>query len=116
MQARPTENSLTARCDQATIRANLFHGFATIERGAASRLDKVVRPFAATSQVLRVAAANLARRAVRREPAYPGLRELVRRFHLACAGFGPSPISADESIDVARARDMIRDARSCAQS
>jgi predicted dehydrogenase len=112
MRARPTENSLTARCDHGTVRANLFHGYATIERGVASRLDKVARPLVGSFQVLGAAAGNLARRAMSQEPAYPGLRELVRRFHLACAAQGPSPISVDESVDVARARDSIRSLRS----
>jgi predicted dehydrogenase len=107
MRSRPTENSLTIRCDGGTVRANLFHGYATIERGVPSRLDKVGRPFITASQGFGAATGNLVGRAIRREPAYPGLRELVRRFHLACAKLGPSPISVDESIDVARARDSI---------
>ena len=112
MRARPTENSLTLRCDRGTIHANLFHGYATIERGSPSRLDKVARPLVGSSRALGAAVGNLARRVVRREPAYPGLRELIRRFHLASAGQGPSPISVDESLDVARARDSILRARS----
>lgn len=112
MRSRPTENSLTLRCDRGTVRANLFHGYATIERGAPSRLDKLGRPFASASQGFGAAAGNLIGRAVRREAAYPGLRELVRRFHLACAKLGPSPISVDESIDVARTRDSIAALRS----
>ncbi|PYP78207.1 MAG: hypothetical protein DMD35_12170 [Gemmatimonadetes bacterium] len=111
MRARPTENSLTVRCDAGTVHANLFHGYATIERGAPSRLDKVGRPFVGAAQALGAAAGNLAGRAVRGEPAYPGLRELVRRFHAACAGRGPSPISVEESLDVSRARDAISAAR-----
>ena len=112
MRARPTETSLTARCDLGTMRANLFHGFATIERGKPSRLDKLGRPFLGSAQAMGAAMGNLAARLVRREPAYPGLRELVRRFHLACASGSPSPITVDESIDVARGRDTIRVARS----
>ena len=111
MAARPTENSLVVRCDRGTIRADLFHGYATIDRGSTSRIGKVVRPFAAASGVLSAAATNLAGRAVRREPAYPGLRELVSRFHLAVKGSGPLPITVVESIDVARARDKIARAR-----
>lgn len=107
MRSRPTENSLTLRCDRGTVRANLFHGYATIERGTPSRLDKAARPFLSGAQGLTAALGNLVGRAARRESAYPGLRELVRRFHLACAGHGLSPISVEESIDVARARDRI---------
>lgn len=111
MRARPTDNALTARCDLGTIRANLFHGYATIERGRPSRLDKLGRPFLGSAKSMGAALGNLMGRVARREPAYPGLRELVRRFHLACAGQASSPISADESVDVARARDSIREAR-----
>lgn len=107
MRARPTENSLVARCDLGTIRANLYHGYATIERGAASRVDKVGRPFVASALTLGAAVHNLTGRLARGESAYPGLRELVRRFHLTCAGQGSSPIAVEESIDVARARDTI---------
>jgi predicted dehydrogenase len=116
MHARPTENSLTVRCDLGTIRANLFHGFATIERGAPSRLDKIGRPFVGSAQVLGAAVGNLAGRAARGELAYPGLRELVRRFHAACAEGGASPVSVEQSIDVARARDRIGAARRGANS
>jgi predicted dehydrogenase len=111
MRARPTENSLTLRCDGGTVRANLFHGYATIERGTPSRLDKMGRPFVSSTHALTAAIGNLAARAVRREPAYPGLRELVRRFHLACAARGPSPISVEESLDVAQVRDRISEGR-----
>ena len=111
MRSRPTENSLTVRCDRGTVRANLFHGYATIERGTPSRLDKIGRPIVGSTLVLGAAVGNLVERAVSRDVAYPGLAELVRRFHLACARLGPAPISADDSIDVARARDGIRDRR-----
>lgn len=116
MRARPTENALVLRADRGTAYANLFHGFATIERGSPSRRDKVLRPFAGAALQLAAASGNLARRAVHREVAYPGLRELVRRFHRAAAGQGPIPIAMDESIDVARARDIIASTRANASS
>ena len=111
MASRPTENSLTIRCDGGTVCADLFHGFATIERGVASRLDKIARPFKSSAGVFTGATANLLRRGFRGESAYPGLRELVRRFHLAMQGRGESPIAAREAIDVARVRDTIATAR-----
>ena len=107
MRARPTENSLVVRCDGGTVRANLYHGYATIERGTPSRLDKIGRPIVGSLQTLGTSIQHLATRAARRESAYPGLRELVRRFHRACAGGGASPIAVEESLDVARARDSI---------
>lgn len=116
MRARPTENVLTVRCDLGTVRANLFHGFATVERGTPSRLDKIGRPFVGSTQALGAALGNLVGRTLRGESAYPGLRELVHRCHDACAAGGASPVSVDESIDVARARDSIRNARIDARS
>jgi predicted dehydrogenase len=111
MRARPTENSLTIRCDGGTVRANLYHGYASLERGAPSRLDKMTRPFAGAALVLGAATGNLARRAVRGESAYPGLRELIARFYRATTGACEPPIGAAESIDVARARDRLLGAR-----
>ena len=111
MHARPTENTLTIRCDLGTVRANLYHGYSTIERGIPSRMDKIGRPFVGSIATVGAALHNLGARAARAESAYPGLRELVTQFHHACASGAPSPITADESVDVARARDGIREAR-----
>jgi predicted dehydrogenase len=111
MRARPTENSLTIRCDGGTVRANLYHGYASLERGNVSRLDKLARPFSGAALVLGAASGNLARRAFRAESAYPGLRELITRFYRATTGACAPPIGAVESIDVARARDRLVGAR-----
>src|SRR5688572_20935035 len=111
MRARPTENSLTLRCDRGTVRANLYHGYATVERGTPSRLDKMGRPFVKSLATLGAALHNLGARAVRGERAYPGLRELVYRFHRACTTREPSPITVEESVDVAHARDTISSQR-----
>jgi predicted dehydrogenase len=107
MRARPTENSLVIRCDGGTVRANLYHGFATIERGEPSRLDKAFRPFVGSALAFGAAGANMAARAMSAEMAYPGLRELVRRFHRAAREGADPPISVEESLDVARVRDTI---------
>jgi predicted dehydrogenase len=111
MSARPTENSLTIRCDRGTVRANLYHGYASLERGAPSRLDKLTRPFVGAALVLGAATGNLAHRALSREAAYPGLRELIARFYRATKEGSQPPISAAESIDVSRARDRLLGAR-----
>jgi len=111
MRARPTENSLTIRCDRGTIRANLYHGFSSLERGEPSRFEKLSRPFAGAALVFGAATGNLARRVLRGESAYPGLRELVTRFYSATVDRSDSPIGASESVDVARARDRLIGAR-----
>jgi predicted dehydrogenase len=112
MRARPTENSFVIRCDGGTVRGDLFHGFATIDRGQPSRWNKIGNPFVASSRVFGAAGLSLLGRATRNEPAYPGLRELIDRFHRAAAGRGEPPISVAESLDVARLRDRVARERS----
>lgn len=104
---RPPRNELRLIAERGTAHVDLFHGFAVLETGQASRLRKIARPFALASRTLLAAGANLAGRAARAEPAYPGLRELVRRFYTAVKHRGPPPITPGEALDVALARDRI---------
>jgi predicted dehydrogenase len=115
MSGRPTMNLLRVIAERGCVHGDLFHGFATIERGSVSRAHKTVRPFAVSGANLVAAAANLTRRVVSSEYAYPGLTELVGRFAKAVAEGGASPVSAEETLAVAEARDAIvalADARS----
>ena len=104
---RPTENVLRVVGTTASVTADLFHGFAVRHAGDVSRRAKIAHPYLVAAGTLGGASANLLRRVVRREPAYPGLRELVRRFYSATRGEGPPPISATDAADVAVARDRI---------
>ena len=112
MRARPTENALTARCDLGTIRANLFHGYATIERGRRLAAGQ------ARSAVLRSGSGRWVRRSAiwwgesfAGSPRIPGCASSCGGSTSPVRAEEPSPISVDESIDVARARDIIREAR-----
>jgi predicted dehydrogenase len=108
MSGRPTRNTLRLIGEKGTAHCDLFHGFAVFEGGGGvSRARKIAQPFVESGATLVTGAANLASRAVRRESAYPGLRELVRRFYDAVVGRGPAPISADETLAVAEARDAL---------
>jgi predicted dehydrogenase len=104
---RPTRAELEITGSSASARADLFHGFAVIEQGRATRSGKAVRPFALAGSTLVRAGGNLASRAARREQAYPGLRELVRRTYDAASNGAPPPIDPAEILAVARARDVI---------
>jgi predicted dehydrogenase len=104
---RPTRNTLRLTGDLGTWHADLFHGFAFREQGSVSRLRKLGRPFAVASQTLASASQNAIRRALRTEPAFPGLRELVQRFYSAVSSGSAPPVSAEEAIGVAAARDTI---------
>jgi hypothetical protein len=53
------------------------------------------------------ATANLVRRLVGGEPAYPGLLTLVRRFYRSAAGRGECPITHVETLTVARAYERL---------
>lgn len=107
MAARPTFAELRVLGEHASARADLFHGFAVLERGGISRWSKVARPFRVASGSLFAASRNLVSRAVQREPAYPGLSELVRRVHFAAMGRGTTPISPAETLDIAETRDRL---------
>ncbi len=119
-RARPTRNTFTLMGTRGTIQADLYHGFAVFESGDVSRVahaagrvrgvsrtQKVLHPFGLSLRTLSAAALNLARRALRNEPAYPGLRPLIRAFYLAVRDGVPPPFSAQEILDIARARDRL---------
>lgn len=107
MAARPRFAELWVLGERASARADLFHGFAVLEKGRISRSSKVSRPFRLAADSLIAASRNLVQRAVLREPAYPGLTELVRRVHLAVSGRGASPIPPAETLDIAETRDRL---------
>ena len=107
LRARPTRNELILTGSRATARIDLFHGYAVVEAGGTSRADKVLAPLRAGARLLWTAGANLARRAVEREPAFPGLRELVRRFHASIAGDAPPPIDPEEVVEAAALIELV---------
>jgi predicted dehydrogenase len=107
MAGRPTRNALRVIGAHGTAHADLFHGFVVVESGGVSRMRKIVQPVWHGAATSTAAISNLIRRAVTREHAYPGLRPLVAQFHLAVRGAGRPPISPEETLDVAAARDAI---------
>lgn len=107
MAGRPPVNQLRLTGRGGTVHVDLVHGFAVVEPGSVGRLYKVARPFVWSVATLGLGAANLVGRAIRRNVAYPGLRELVQHFYDAVATGGESPIGRDEVLDVAAARDVL---------
>jgi predicted dehydrogenase len=104
---RPTENVLRVVGSAGSAAADLFHGFAVRRDGAVSRRTKITQPFIVAGTSFGSATVNLARRALRRELAYPGLSELVQQFYLATRGERAVPLSPASIADVACARDRI---------
>lgn len=109
MNGRPPVNQLRLVAEHGTVILDLFHGFSIVDRSRSySRAGKVARPFVHATRMGMSAAGNLAWRAMRREPAYPGLRELVKRFHAAARDGGPSPITPEETMDVMDVWERLR--------
>jgi predicted dehydrogenase len=107
---RPPRNSFEVLGVRGSIYADLFHGFAIFEKGRISRSEKVTRPFRLSARMFAASTLNLATRALHNEPAYPGLRELIRRFYTAVGRGTPAPISPDEILSIALARDWLMSA------
>ncbi len=107
MSARPTVCDFQIVGTEGTIYLNLFHGYAYLEPGRVSRMRKIAHPFDRSLRNLSAAAFNLGRRSLRRELAYPGLQRLISEFYSAVQTGGPSPISAEEAIAIARVRDRL---------
>ena len=105
--SRPTENMLRVLGSAGSATADLFHGFAVRRDGGVSRRAKITQPFAVAAQTFGSASANLARRVLHHELAYPGLTELVREFYCAVRGERPSPLLPANIADVACVRDHI---------
>jgi predicted dehydrogenase len=107
MEGRPTRNELRVIGTTGTIRLDFFHGYGVLERGGVSRLRKVAQPFSHAGATAAAAGINLLHRAFRSEPGFPGLRELIRQLYAASLSGGSPPISARETLAVARARDRL---------
>tara|TARA_R110002051_G_scaffold146786_2_gene219561 strand:- start:36983 stop:37951 length:969 start_codon:yes stop_codon:yes gene_type:complete len=107
LAARPTEASLVLYGDKGAWDTDLFHGYARFRDGIASRRSKALRPFGDALSVLGHASVNMAGRALRRELAYPGLRDLTAAFYAATGGHTEAPIGCEQTIAVAVLRDFF---------
>jgi predicted dehydrogenase len=108
LRARPPRNELVLAGARATARVDLFHGFGLIEAGGTSRAAKALAPLRAGTRLLWAAGTNLGRRALDREPAFPGLRELVRRFYASVREGTPTPVSPEELVETAATVERVR--------
>lgn len=107
MSARPTEASVRLVGTLGSIDIDFFHGYAMFRSGRVSRLNKAAQPFVAAASRMGAAASNLAARALRWEPAYPGLRDLLAACYRRAANAGPAPFADAEILDIYRARDAL---------
>ena len=108
LDARPTSNELRVLAERGSATVDLFHGFAVIDRADTSRASKVLRPFRMSAATALKASVNLAGRALRREPAYPGLKELIAACYDAIRAGQAAPISSEETLYAAGLADKVR--------
>lgn len=102
LNARPTQCSMKIFHRQGAIHINLFHGFAVFESSTVSRLRKITSPFIFSVNIFLAASYNLLGRLLNREPAYPGLKLLIRKCYESIGNAGTEPISSDNFIGITR--------------
>ncbi len=107
MAARPTANLAEITGPGGTIHLDFFHGFAFREPAAVSRWRKIGHPFDRAGRRLTAAGSSLGRRLLTREPAYPGLKALIRRFYEAAAGRAPAPYDGLTIRQIAAAHEQL---------
>lgn len=107
MNARPTVCAFEISGTKGTMHMDLFHGFSFFEPGQVSRARKMMHPFDLSARRLYAGTVNLLHRTLRWEPAYPGLNRLINSFYCAVRGEEKVPISREDSIAVARAREIL---------
>ena len=107
MNGRPPHNSARLVASQGTLHFDFFHGYSFAEPSWTARWRKAAAPFERAGRGAAAAAGNLFLRAARREPAYPGLRELVSRFYAAVATGGSSPIPAALVVLTAKTHERL---------
>lgn len=106
-RSRPTRFMTSVSFASETVEIDGFHGSFVRLRGQHSRLSKAAGPFDRALKTLGTTSANLTRRMVTRELAYPGLRELTRRFYACVLSGAAAPISLAQIRDLALARDKV---------
>lgn len=104
---RPTRFLTSLTGERGTLNIDHFHDFAVLLPGRVSKTQKIIGPFSRSSREFVAASGNLLARAARREFAYPGLQRLTGLFYDAVRHSSAPPITAQQSIDVAVARDAI---------
>lgn len=106
-RGRPTSNMFRVIGGRGTVTLDLYHGFSFSEHLAPSRVSKLVRPFASSALQFAGALVNGARRVVKQETEFPGMRDLISRFYGSVTGRQCAPVTPEFAMDVAAARDAI---------
>ncbi len=107
MNARPTRCEMELFCTDGRIVLDFFHGYALIEKGKVTRMQKLSQPFKYAINQLYTAGKNIIKRSLTGERAYPGLTSLIEQFYQSVNNDATLPISTSDILNVARARDNL---------
>ena len=110
LRGRPPRNELLVVGSARSARLDLTHGLCVWETGGVSSVANAVAPFRRSASGLSMAALNLAGRALRREPAFPGLRALIGAAYRAVRQGGPPPVPPEEIVEAAELIERIHTA------
>ncbi len=83
LKGRPARNEFVVIGSKGSATVDLFHGFLRFENQEDGKAGKLLRPFVNSSSTFVNAFANLAVRAARIEPAFPGLLNTIDQFYNA---------------------------------
>ena len=107
LRGRPPRNELLVVGSERTARIDLFHGYCVWETGGLTRTAKAAAPFRRGAASLSMAALNLAGRALRREPAFPGLRALIASAYRVVRHGGAPPVPPEEIVEAAELMERV---------
>jgi predicted dehydrogenase len=108
LAGRPTRNELSIVGTDGSAHVDFFHGFAYFMNGGGSRLDKLLGPLCQSTKQLVAAGWNLVVRGFGREPAYPGLRQLIGEFYRSIQSSATFAQLTRDLVDNAAFVDRIR--------
>jgi predicted dehydrogenase len=107
LRGRPERTELLVVGTARSARLDLVHGLCVWESGGVSPAARATAPFRRSAAGLSMAALNLAGRALRREPAFPGLRALIGAAYRAVREGGPPPVPPEEIVEAAELMERI---------
>ena len=108
LRGRPPRSELLVVGTARSARLDLVHGLCVWETGGVSPAAQGAAPFRRSAAGLSMAALNLAGRALRREPAFPGLRALIGAAYRAVRQGGPPPVPPEEIVEAAELIERIQ--------
>lgn len=107
LRGRPPRQELLVVGTERTARIDLVDGTCAWETGGLTGPAKAAAPFRRGAARLSMAAFDLAGRALRREPAFPGLRALIASAYRVVRHGGAPPVPPEEIVEAAELMERV---------